>query len=91
MKINIQKMKEVYGEEIAEIMIENEENIKANIETLKKYGFKDIEGIIEMYPSVMMNFPKQFKGKVEKLKNIYGENFVNKIENDISLLEIIDK
>ena len=44
-----------------------------------------------MYPSIMMNFPKQFRGKVEKLKNIYGENFVNKIENDISLLEIIDK
>ncbi len=91
MEIDIKKMKEVYGEEIEEMMIENEEIIKANIKTLKEYGFKDIEGIIEMYPSIMMNFPKQFRGKVEKLKNIYGENFVNKIENDISLLEIIDK
>ena len=91
MEIDIKKMKEVYGEEIEEMMIENEEIIKANIKTLKEYGFKDIEGIIEMYPSIIMNFPKQFRGKVEKLKNIYGENFVNKIENDISLLEIIDK
>lgn len=89
-EINLKIMKEIYGEEIEEIILDNMDNIKTNVATLEDLNFKDIQGIFEMYPALFMNFPKQFKEKFEKLRNIYGENFVDKIENDLTLVEVIE-
>ena len=89
-EINLKIMKEIYGEEIEEIILDNMNNIKTNVATLEDLDFKDIQGIFEMYPALFMNFPKQFKEKIEKLRNIYGKNFVDKIENDLTLVEVIE-
>lgn len=89
-EINLKIMKEIYGEEIEEIILDNMDNIKTNVATLEDLNFKDIQGIFEMYPALFMNFPKQFKEKIEKLRNIYGKNFVDKIENDLTLVEVIE-
>ena len=91
LKINLENMKEIYGEEIIKVIIDNEELIKENVKTLEKYKFNDIEDIIERYPTLLMNFPKQFEEKIKKLKKIYGEDFVNIIENDMSILENVEK
>ena len=91
LKINLENMKEIYGEGIIKVIIDNEELIKENIKTLEKYKFNDIEDIIERYPTLLMNFPKQFEEKIKKLKKIYGEDFVNIIENDMSILENVEK
>lgn len=90
-EINLENMKEIYGEEIIEIILANKELIKENARTLEKYKFNDIENIFERYPSLLMNFPRQFEKKIIKLKEIYGEDFVNIIENNIDILENIDK
>ncbi len=91
LKINLENMKEIYGEGIIKVIIDNEELIKENVKTLEKYKFNDIEDIIERYPTLLMNFPKQFEEKIKKLKKIYGEDFVNIIENDMSILENVEK
>ena len=73
------------------MILNNTDIIEKNADILKKYNFKDIEGIFEMYPTLFMNFPKQFKEKIEKLHKKYGENFSEIIENDLSILEEIDE
>lgn len=88
-EINIELMKKIYGDEIEEIILNNMENIEKNINTLKEYKFEDAEGIFEMYPELIMNFPKQFKQKIEKMRKNYGENFVKIIEDDPSILETL--
>ena len=56
-EINLKIMKEIYGEEIEEIILDNMDNIKTNVATLEDLNFKDIQGIFEMYPALFMNFP----------------------------------
>ncbi len=40
-----------------------------------------------MYPDLFMNFPRKFEEKILRLKNQLGENYVEIIENDTSVLE----
>ncbi len=90
-EVNLENMKEIYGEEIIEVILNNKDLIKKNARTLEKYKFNDIENIFERYPNLFMNFPRQFEEKIIKLKEIYGEDFVNIIENNMDILENIDK
>ena len=90
-EVNLENMKEIYGEEIIEVILDNKDLIKENARTLEKYKFNDIENIFERYPNLFMNFPRQFEEKIIKLKEIYGEDFVNIIENNMDILENIDK
>ena len=91
MKLNIdfERMKEIYGDEIEEIINENIDIIEKNIQFLNDLKFEDAEGIFEMYPDLFMNFPKEFEEKILKLKDQLGENYVEIIENDTSVLENI--
>lgn len=91
MKLNIdfERMKEIYGDEIEEIINENIDIIEKNVQFLNDLKFEDAEGIFEMYPDLFMNFPKKFEEKILKLKEQFGENYVEIIENDTSVLENI--
>ena len=91
MKLNIdfERMKEIYGDEIEEIINENIDIIEKNIQFLNDLKFEDAEGIFEMYPDLFMNFPKEFEEKILKLKDQLGENYVEIIENDTSVVENI--
>ena len=42
-----------------------------------------------MYPELFMNFPKKFEEKILKLKEELGDNYIEIIENDMSILEKI--
>ena len=68
---------------------ENIDIIEKNIQFLNDLKFEDAEGIFEMYPDLFMNFPKKFEEKILKLKDQLGENYVEIIENDTSVLENI--
>ena len=68
---------------------ENIDIIEKNIRFLNDLKFEDAEGIFEMYPDLFMNFPKKFEEKILKLKDQLGENYVEIIENDTSVLENI--
>ena len=89
LNIDFERMKEIYGDEIEEIINENIDIIEKNVQFLKDLKFEDAEGIFEMYPDLFMNFPKKFEEKILKLKDQLGENYVEIIENDTSVLENI--
>ena len=89
LNIDFERMKEIYGDEIEEIINENIDIIEKNIQFLNDLKFEDAEGIFEMYPDLFMNFPKKFEEKILKLKDQLGENYVEIIENDTSVLENI--
>ena len=89
LNIDFERMKEIYGDEIEEIISENIDIIEKNIRFLNDLKFEDAEGIFEMYPDLFMNFPKKFEEKILKLKDQLGENYVEIIENDTSVLENI--
>ncbi len=90
-KMNMGLMKKIYGDEIEEVIEKNMENIESNIKTLKELKFESIQGIFEMYPEIFMNFPNQFKEKMKSLKNIYGDNYVKIIEEDLTNIEVLEK
>ena len=75
LNIDINKMKEVFGDEIEDIINENIDIVEKNIKFLKELKFEDTEGILEMYPELFMNFPKKFEEKILKLKEELGDNF----------------
>ena len=80
---------ENYDKKIEEIINENIDIIEKNVQFLNDLKFEDAEGIFEMYPDLFMNFPKKFEEKILKLKDQLGENYVEIIENDTSVLENI--
>ena len=85
--VDLEKMKEIYGEEIIKIIHSNMDIIEKNINTLKKLGFNDIEGIFERCPEIFMCFPQDFEVKIKRVIEKIGLNYVEEIENDITILE----
>lgn len=87
MDINFNKIKEIYGNEILNIIKENQENVIENLKYLYKLGFIDIEDIFER--EVLLFIDTDFKTKIDSLIFKLGLNYVEIIENDLSLLEEI--
>lgn len=86
-KVNLKNIKEVYGEEIYEIILNNIEIIKKNLRYLDELNFDDISGIFERCPIIFTYFPQDFKKKIDDLIERVGENYVEIIENDVGLIE----
>lgn len=87
MNVNFNDLKEIYGEEILEIINNNMDIIESNINTMKELGFTDVEGIFERSVNSFLYFPKSFKEKMDDLIQEVGSNYVEIIENDVSYME----
>lgn len=87
MNINFNKIKEIYGNEILNKIKENQETVIKNIKNLYSLGFRDIEDIFER--EVLLFIDTDFKTKMDNLIFKLGPNYVDIIENDLSLLEEI--
>ena len=85
--IDLEKMKEIYGEEIIEVIYDNIEIIEKNIKVMKGLKFDDVEGIFERCPIIFTKFTKNFTEQIEKVINKLGEGYVKIIQNDISIIE----
>ena len=86
-KIDFEKMKEIYGEEMIKIIDDNMDIISKNISTMKKYKFDDIQWLFEACPSFFMNFPNQFEEKLKQLIDKIGPNYVQYIQENVEVLE----
>lgn len=86
-KINLKSMKEVYGAEIYEILLDNIEIVEKNLQYLNELKFDDAIGIFERCPIIFTYFPQDFKKKIDGLIEKVGENYVEIIENDVGLIE----
>lgn len=87
MKIDFNSLKEIYGDEILDIINNNEDIIKENMKTMKELGFDDVVGIFERNVEAFLYFPNSFKEKMNNLIKTIGPNYVEIIENDVSYME----
>ena len=87
LQIDLKTMKEVYGKEIYEIISSNIDIIEENLKYLRKLKFDDYVGIFERCPVIFTYFPKDFKRKFDELVQRIGDNYVEKIESNIDLVE----
>ena len=83
--MDIEKIKEIYGDSVIALIKQNIDDISINIKYLKKIGFTDIEDIFERYVYIFIEDNDSFKSKINKFINIIGENYVSILENNIEL------
>lgn len=85
--ININDLEEICGEDYVNTIMKNADLIEKNVKTMKDLKFTDIEGIFERCPDIFLYFPNDFKTKIKALIEKLGDNYVEKIELDISNIE----
>ncbi len=85
--MDIEKIKEIYGDSVIALIKQNIDDISINIKYLKKIGFTDIEDIFERYVYIFIEDNDSFKSKINKFINIIGENYVSILENNMELWE----
>lgn len=87
MKIDFEKIEEIYGSSIIEEIKNNSKDILENIQYLKELNINDIEDIFERYPLIFICDKNEFKNKVDKLISKIGINYVDMLDNDMELWE----
>ena len=87
MNIDFNKITEIYGSEVINMIKENQDIVIKNLKYMYKLGFKDMEDIFER--EVLLFLDDDFKNKIDYLIIKLGPNYVEKIENDLGLLEEI--
>lgn len=87
MNINLDKIEEIYGLDILNLVKENIEDVNKNIKYLYYLNFNDIEDIFERYTPILICGPIEFKNKIDKLISKLGNDYVDIIENDLGILE----
>ena len=87
MNINLNKIEEIYGIELLELVKENIDDINQNINYLIYLNFTDIEDIFERYTPIFICDHPVFKQNINNLITKLGENYVDIIENDLEILD----
>lgn len=87
MNFNLEKIEEIYGKEIFNCFEDNHDDVVNNIKYFYNLGFTDIEDIFERVSLLFIEPCVDFKRKIDSLIRKLGINYVEKIENDLSLLE----
>lgn len=90
MKISFDRIRTIYGDEYIELINDNIEDVKLNIEYLQEIGFNDIEDIFERVTPIFIMDSDCFKEKIKKLVRKIGINYIEVIENDLGLLEELE-
>ena len=85
MKINIDKIEEIYGRNMIYNFQENIESIIENINYLRKLGFKDIYDIVETNPYLFLLDTTIFKDKIKLLQEKLGVEYIEKLEEKYTL------
>lgn len=85
MKIDFEKIEEIYGNSVIEEIKNNSKDILENIKYLKELNINDIEDVFERYPLIFICDKNEFKNKVDKLISKIGINYVDMLDNDMEL------
>lgn len=85
--VDFDKISEIYGEEVLREMQENMDEVIKNVNYMYMLEFNDVEDIFEREILLFLYDHDIFKDKLNKLIYKLGLNYVEKIENDLSLLE----
>ena len=87
MKVNLNNIRDTYGDSIVLLIKDNIDDVMKNIDYLNKLNFTDIEDIFERFAILFLDTPSIFKNKIDNLIKELGYDYVDIIENDLSILE----
>lgn len=76
---------DTYGEDIKQDILENKDIVLENYQFLKTLNIISIDEIFQRYVTIFLD--EDFKKKVKKLIVNLGEDYIEKIEEDISLFD----
>ena len=87
MKVNLNNIRDTYGDNVVLLIRDNIDDVMKNIDYLNKLNFTDTEDIFEKFAILFLDTPTEFKNKIDNLIKELGYDYVDIIENDLSILE----
>lgn len=90
MKLDLEKINELYGQDAVYVIKDHIEDISSNMSFLASIGFSNIYDVLAINPYMFICTPVLFKNKVNKLIDKLGFDYLEKLDNDISLWGELD-
>lgn len=85
MKIDIEKIKEIYGTNYIYQIRDNLDIVVDNLNYLVNCKFLNVYEILESYPYLFFYSKEEFKSKVDNLINNLGVEYIEKLDENMSL------
>ena len=76
---------DTYGENIKEDILENKDIVLENYNFLQELNIISVDEIFQRYITIFLD--ENFKNKVNKLISNLGEDYIEKIEENISIFD----
>lgn len=76
---------DTYGEDIKEDILENKDIVLENYNFLQELNIISVDEIFQRYITIFLD--ENFKKKVNKLISNLGEDYIEKIEENISIFD----
>ena len=76
---------DTYGEDIKEDILENKDIVLENYNFLQELNIISVDEIFQRYITIFLY--ENFKNKVNKLISNLGEDYIEKIEKNISIFD----
>jgi len=87
--VDIEKLSKIYGLGIVDIINDNSQLIKDNINYLTSLGFSCVGELFSRYPSLFVFDEEEFKIKVDSLVLKVGLHYLDFLENDLTMFEVL--
>ncbi len=85
MKMNLDKIKEIYGESAIIEIKNNIDDVVQNINTCISLHFRDVYDILENNPYIFLQPSDLFEEKIKSLIQKLGVEYIEKLEEDMTL------
>lgn len=87
MNVDFDRIETIYGSSIINSIALLKEDVMDNIKYFISLGFEDTEDIFERQVLIFICPKEEFRVKINNLIKKLGNNYIEEIENDISLLD----
>lgn len=87
MNIDFDRIEKIYGSSIINSIALLKDDVIDNIKYFISLGFEDTEDIFERQVLIFICPKEELRVKINNLIKKLGNNYIEKIENDISLLD----
>lgn len=91
MILDLDKIREIYGDSSIDELNDNIETLTHNMNYLIKLGFDDVYDTVSLYPHMFLIEEKTFKEKVNELIDNLGYDYIEILEEDTSLWENVNE
>ena len=87
MVIDYDKIKQIYGQEVLDVLEDDYyfELLKTNVLYLYEKGIYNVEEIVGIYYLIFIEEHDKFKEKVDNLIDKLGDNYIKILEEDIDI------